>query len=147
MDLQNSSRRIRIAPGPSCKRPDQTRNTQPVVAKLSERDINPPVFDSPSDKLNGYTICLDSLQGCKIEIISFHPEGSVYGGTFKVTYYDHFGLDSGDFTTDGYSSFKSLAVNSLAGFKQWDILQRWKDLAVTNHPKPFITTVEITDSF
>jgi len=67
------------------------------------------------------------------------------GNPTGQTYYDHFGLDVNDMT--GRFSFKSLAVTSLLGFRQWFILQHWNDLGATNQPKPFITTIEFTTTF
>lgn len=123
------------------------RKKQALTAKLLSMGVQQPVFNSTSDQTDGFTICLDSIQGNKIEILSYTQIGNSYSGTMKVTYYDHFGLDAGDFTPSGYGSFKALAVNILTGFRQWHILQRWKELEATNHPKPFITTIEVVTTF
>ena len=35
----------------------------------------------------------------------------------------------------------------LGGFHHWYIMQRYKDLEGSIHPKPFITTIEFTTTF
>ena len=123
------------------------RGEQPLVKELSDQMVEQPVFASMSDTFNGFTICLDSLQGNKIEILSYTQNGNSYSGTMRITYYDHFGLNTEDFTYDGYGGFKGLSVNMLGGFHHWYIMQRYKDLEGAIHPKPFITTIEFTTAF
>ncbi len=122
------------------------RKDQPFVAALASLlEYAPPVFNSDSDKLAGFTICLDSLQGNKVEILSYHVNGNSYSGTMRVTYYDHFGLDVNDMT--GNYGYQSLGIQSLLGFHQWFILQHWNDLNADVQPKPFITTIEFEVPF
>jgi len=133
---QNSGNLIALEYDPS-KRFDYNLRKQHTF--ISNMGYNQPVFNSRSDNTAGLTICLDSLQGNKVEILAFNLNGNSYNGTMRFTYYDHFGLDSDD--------MKGLVVSSLQGFRQWFILQHWNELEATPHPKPFITTIEFTTSF
>ncbi|MCL1917206.1 MAG: DUF3289 family protein [Peptococcaceae bacterium] len=88
-----------------------------------------------------------NLQRNKIEILSYSKTGNDYSGTMRNIYYDYFGLDPGDFISDGYGSITGFAVTTFPGFRNWFILQRWKDLNASVHLKPFITTMEFEENF
>ncbi len=76
---------------------------------MRERGINQPVYNTVSDKVNGLTICLDSLWGNQIEVKSYSKVDNTYSGVLEFTLYDHFGLDEADVSKYGY----------LAGFRAW----------------------------
>ncbi len=121
------------------------RLSLPFVKKVKEDGYNEPSFHSRSDKLAGYTICLDSLHGNKVEVTSYSKVGNSYSGNLKFTYYDHFGLDETDL--EGYKNLNDFAITVLTGFHDWFILQHWDDLPADQHPKPFVTTIEFEVPF
>lgn len=62
----------------------------------------------------------------------------------RVTYYDHFGVDKSDLSLEKDWLIKPAEFQ---GFRQWFILQHFQDLGASVQPKPFITTIEITEPF
>ena len=104
------------------------RRNQPFITQIN---VNEPVFDK-----DGLKICINGLQGNKIEILSYYRTGNNYNGTMRVTYYDHFGLGADDIDKFDQS-----------GFKQWFVLQHWNGLNASPQPKPFITTIEFVVTF
>ena len=116
------------------------RDLHEFVKEAQDDEIELPLFD---DLFKGFKICVDSLQGAKIEVLSYNLDGNSYSGKMKFTYYDHFGLDVADLTKSGFQSI----VNDMKGFKNWFILQHYNNLNVDKHPKPFVTVMEIEESF
>ena len=120
----------------SLKYTARNRTNHPMVQKLRDNDIYEPVFDTLSDKINGLTICIDSLWGNKVEIISYKNSANGYEGILKFTLYDHFGLNEIDvvkYNKWGY------------GFTSWYILQHYSGYA--HSYKPFITLIEFEVPF
>ena len=120
------------------------RDAQPIVQAFNSIGILQPVFGSWNDRINGFSVCLDSLQGNKIEILSYSLDGNKYHGIMRVTYYDHFGVDKSDLSLEKDWLIKPAEFQ---GFRQWFILQHFQDLGASVQPKPFITTIEITEPF
>ncbi len=85
---------------PSIRHDKDLRKSHPFVAMADSMGIKLPVFD---DMFKGFKICIDSLQGAKIEILSYNLVGNSYSGKMKITYYDHFGLDVADLNKDGFA--------------------------------------------
>ena len=125
---------------PSIRHDKDLRKSHPFVAMADSMGIKLPVFD---DMFKGFKICIDSLQGAKIEILSYNLVGNSYSGKMKITYYDHFGLDVADLNKDGFAGI----VGDMNGFKNWFILQHYNNLNTNIHPKPFVTVIEIEESF
>ena len=125
---------------PSIRHDKDLRKSHPFVAMADSMGIKLPVFD---DMFKGFKICIDSLQGAKIEILSYNLVGNSYSGKMKITYYDHFGLDVADLNKDGFAGI----VGYMNGFKNWFILQHYNNLNTNIHPKPFVTVIEIEESF
>lgn len=115
----------------------ELRKDQTFLEELSTHNGgHMPVFD---DLFTGYKICIDSLHSTKIEVTSFSKTALIYSGVVRITYYDHFGLDIADI--DDY------IINTFFGFRQWFIMQHWKDLGVNPQPKPFVTRMTIESAF
>gem|GEM_PF-2995896 len=146
---QNNGSLSTLEYNPELRYNPSLRDYHPFVAKL--KGTNEPVFSSWDDMRNGFTICINSLQGNKIEILTYIRNGNSYRGTIKITYYDHFGIDLDDygygFPKSFYDFARQIGVNNLLGFRQWIILQRWNNLGNNLQPKPFITTIEILVPF
>ena len=87
------------------------------------------------------TLAIDGFYGNKIEIESFESSEEGYSGTLKFTFYDHFGLDTYDMTKP---RFQNVTAAIFPGFRQWYILQHWKDLEGSVQPKPFVTNVSFS---
>ncbi|MCI8388381.1 MAG: DUF3289 family protein [Clostridiales bacterium] len=141
---------------PSLRFEPDIRSNHPMVYQLAHKPIPDsesfelvpqPVFNSKSDIFEGFTISLDSLQGNKIEILSYSLNGNNYNGTMRVTYYDHFGLDINDLSNGYPSTFKSLFTANIDGFRQWFILQHWIDLRDYIHITPFVTLIQFDIPF
>lgn len=111
------------------------RANNPVVKALGSNGVNQPVYNTASDKINGLTICVDSLWGNKIEISSFKTSGNTYTCTLHYTLYDHFGLDKKDVEKYGY----------LIGFRSWYILQHYSGFGGKH--RPFVTLMEFDVTF
>ena len=121
---------------------EDVRKKQPVVKALKDAKVPQPVFCEDADRTAGFTICLNGLQGNKVEVTQYTIESvaNTYSCTIRVTYYDHFGLDKRDMQLDSYD-FPFIEPGRLAGFQQWFILQHWTGLNAEVQPKPFITTI------
>lgn len=92
----------------------------------------------------GLTLAIDGWYGNKIEIESFFSDSTGFSGTLRFTFYDHFGLDTPDLSTEKYGSIKA---GTMPGFREWYILQHWNDLGYSVQPQPFVTIVSYTVSF
>ena len=112
-----------------------TRKFNPMVRKLNDNKVNEPSFDTLQDKINGLTICLDSLWGNQIEIKAFAVNGNAYSGILSFKFYDHFGLNEEDVTKYG----------NIEGFRAWYILQHNKKF--NGSYKPFITEIDFEVPF
>ena len=106
------------------------RTSNPLVKALDDNNIFEPVYNTISDKTNGLTICIDSLWGNKIEVISFYISGNTYSCTLRYTLYDHFGLDQDDVEKYGFAQ----------GFCSWYILQNYSEY--NKAYMPFLTLIE-----
>lgn len=113
----------------------EQRKKNPLVVAMGNNDILEPVFNTPADKINGLTICVDGLWGNKIEVSSFVVSGNSFTCSLHYTLYDHFGLDQEDIKKYGVFS----------GFQSWYILQhydQYKGLFL-----PFLTLMEFSTTF
>lgn len=93
-------------------------------------------FQSMRDILGGLTIATNDIWAWTAEIVEYKFDGLDYSGTYRLTLYDHFGLDEPDVD---YSK----KYGHLVGFRSWFILQHLKGFAY----KPFMTVVEVKQSF
>lgn len=119
------------------------RDSRPVVQALQnlfDNGIREPSFDTNYDKINGLTICVDSLWGHKIEVTSYSTNGNSYTCTLHYTLYDHFGLNPDDININDEDSLVGSMTGSLAGFRSWYILQHYD--AYNKAFKPFLTLME-----
>lgn len=92
-----------------------------------------PQFSSKKDTFfGGLTICINDTWAYEVSITEYTLSGTSFSGKYKVTLYDHFGLDQPD-VEKKYSW--------LAGFRSWYILQHRRNY------KPFITKVEFENTF
>lgn len=112
----------------------ERRDHNPLVASMKNK-IDQPVFNNPSDKINGLTICVDSLWGNKIEVSSFTVSANSFTCTLHYTLYDHFGLDRPDVEKYG----------CLPGFQSWYILQHYSEYC--GRYLPFLTLMEFDVTF
>lgn len=112
-----------------------TRKSNPLVEKMNAEKIMMPIFNKPSDKINGLTICVDSLWGNEIIVEKYSCNGVSYSCTLRFTLYDHFGLDEDDINKYG----------ELVGFRDWYILQHFK--SYNGSYKPFITKMSFAKTF
>jgi len=96
----------------------------------------PIYFNTKRDILSGMTIATNDIWAWTVEIVDYHFDGINYTGKYKITLYDHFGLDEPDVD---YSK----SHGNLAGFRAWFILQHLDRLAY----RPFITVIEMENSF
>ena len=93
-------------------------------------------FNTKRDILTGMTIATNDIWAWTIKVVEYHFDGINYNGKYKITLYDHFGLDEPDVD---YSK----KYGNLAGFRAWFILQHLDRFAY----KPFITVVELEKPF
>jgi uncharacterized protein (TIGR03034 family) len=93
-------------------------------------------YNTASDIINGLTIATNDIWAYRIEIVEYLFTGLSYEGRYRITLYDHFGLDEPDVDDSKNYSY-------LAGFRAWFILQHLDRFAY----KPFITVIELDYSF
>ncbi|MEA1933764.1 MAG: DUF3289 family protein [Thermodesulfobacteriota bacterium] len=93
-------------------------------------------FNTKRDILRGMTIATNDIWAWTVEVLEYHFDGVNYKGKYKITLYDHFGLDEPDVD---YSK----KYGNLAGFRAWFILQHLDRFAY----KPFITVIELEKPF
>jgi Protein of unknown function (DUF3289) len=94
------------------------------------------LFNSCGDILGGLTIAINDIWAWRIEIVEYQLTGGSYSGKYKLTLFDHFGLDEPDVDT-------SKNYRNLAGFRSWFLLQHLQRFAY----KPFLTVMEIERRF
>ncbi len=93
-------------------------------------------YNTWSDILGGLTIATDDIWAWDVKIVEYDFDGVAYNGKYKLTLYDHFGLDEPDVDN-------SKRYGNLAGFRSWFILQHLVGFAY----QPFMTIIEITRPF
>ena len=119
-----------------CLRYNSTqREAHPLVTRMRNKGINQPVFNKLSDKVNGLTMCVNGLWGNEIIVKSYTCDGASYSCVLTFTLYDHFGLNEPDIDKYG----------ELIGFRDWYILQHYKEYAGAY--KPFVTKMSFNVSF
>ena len=94
------------------------------------------VFNTKQDILWGLTIATNDIWAWNVEIVEYAFDGIAYNGKYKLTLYDHFGLDEPDVD-------HSKTYGNLQGFRSWFILQHLVGFAY----KPFMTVIEIKKPF
>ncbi len=97
---------------------------------------SPLLFNTSSDKIHGLTIAINDVWAWRVEILEYALQGKTYSGRYRVTMYDHFGLDEPDVDT-------SKIYGNLEGFRAWFILQHYTRFAY----KPFITKIPLEENF
>lgn len=121
------------------------RAQQTVVAAMKEKlnlgdvSLYLPLY-SHNNGVPGLTLAIDGWLGDRIEIVRYETDEETYSAVLRITFYDHFGLDTSDLSDKKYGS---LTAGMVAGFRQWFIIQHWDELEATVQPKPFVTVVSI----
>lgn len=111
------------------------RQNAPLVKKMKteiengNKNLNEPTF---TEIFSGLGICVDSLYGNRVEVISYEFDGTNYKYKLKFTMYDIYGLNEDDLTkgTKIHPPFGSVNLPNLnigSGFKSWYILQHLDD--------------------
>lgn len=83
---------------------------------------------------DGYTIALNDIWATEVAITDYTLNGKDYKVTYRVTLWDHFGLDLPDIQPGKVAGY-------LDGFRAWFILQHFLGY------KPFITKITFTKEF
>ena len=97
-------------------------------------------FNTWKDIFGGMTIATHDIWAWEVNLIDYELSGLDYKGTYKISLYDHFGLDRPDVDDNNSSGF---LFGKLAGFRAWFILQHLNRFAY----KPFITVIDIENKF
>jgi hypothetical protein len=97
-------------------------------------------FNTWKDILGGMTIATNDIWAWEVNLTDYELSGLDYTGTYKISLYDHFGLDRPDVDDNSPTGF---LPGKLAGFRAWFILQHLKRFAY----KPFITVMDIENKF
>lgn len=121
----------------------EIREKHPVVRKMKDAKLYLPSY-AFDNGVPGLSLAIDTWHGLKIELISFKPSNTSYSGQLRFNFYDHFGLDTGDLSDKKYGNMKA---GYISAFRQWYILQHWKELNASVQPKPFVTQVAYNVSF
>ena len=125
------------------------RRIHPVVREMNDRinmgnkSLLLPSYPGGNSE-PGLALCIDSWHGNSIAIEQFNYASGHCSGSLKIRFYDHFGLDSADLNKERDFNF---TASSIGGFKQWYILQHWKNLKCDKKPKPFVTIIEYSEPF
>ncbi len=82
------------------------------------------------DEDNGLKITINDVHAYEVKVDEYHEYGNIYQAKILLTLYDHFGLNTTDFTEHNYATF-------YPGFYSWYVLQ-WQ-----RGYKPFVTTIPI----
>ena len=92
-------------------------------------------FSSNTDTFaGGLTIAVNDVWAWKVELIDYALDGADFKGTYRVTLFDHFGLDQPDVD-------KKFGL--LAGFRSWFILQHYDKYAY----RPFVSVMQWDSTF
>ena len=97
-------------------------------------------FNTWKDTFGGMTIATNDIWAWEVNLIDYELSGVDYKGTYKISLYDHFGLDQPDVDDNNSHGF---FFGKLAGFRAWFILQHLNRFAY----KPFITVIDIENKF
>jgi uncharacterized protein (TIGR03034 family) len=97
-------------------------------------------FNTWKDTFGGMTIATNDIWAWEVNLTDYELSGVDYKGTYKISLYDHFGLDRPDVDDKNLHGF---LFGKLAGFRAWFILQHLKRFAY----KPFITVMDIENKF
>ena len=127
----------------------EIRNEHIIVKAMQEKIVDgEDALYLPSYGYNngnpGLTLAIDGWYGNKIEIESFEMINGTYSGVLRFTFYDHFGLDTLDLSSE---KFLNVKAGHFPAFRQWYILQHWNDLGYLTQPRPFVTIVSFTVEF
>lgn len=82
----------------------------------------------------GYTIALNDIWATEVAIMDYELDGNNYKVKYRVTLWDHFGLDLPDIQPWKFAGY-------LDGFRAWFVLQHFLGY------KPFITKITFTKEF
>lgn len=97
---------------------EMVRNTPPWQRLEGRR----PIFNTQADMHNGLVIMIHDTWGRSVEIRDFIFDGTNFSGTMRVVIWDHFGLDTGDITTER-SPLQTLVGGT--SFYSWYVLQHY----------------------
>lgn len=86
------------------------------------------------NRKEGYTIALNDIWATEVAITHYTFDGKNYKVTYRVTLWDHFGLDLPDIQPNKPAGY-------LDGFRAWFILQHFLGY------KPFVTKITFTKEF
>ncbi|MCM1399316.1 MAG: DUF3289 family protein [Clostridium sp.] len=111
-----------------------------MVKNMRYQKIAEPHYTEP---FSGLGICVDSLYGNRFEITSYKFDGKNYEYTLRFTFYDVFGLDSGDIKDSGVS--KHFKFGMIGGFRSWYILQHCN--LYNGDYKPYISYMTFERTF
>ena len=89
-------------------------------------------YNREGNLLAGRTLALNDIWATEIILMSFTKTGNNYEGSYKVTLWDHFGIDAPDM--DKFFSYG-------AGFRAWFLLQHLHGY------KPFLTKITFNCTF
>ena len=93
-----------------------------------------PRYNTTADTVRGLTIAINDTHAFDVDLTQYKLQGSNYNGVFRITLYDHFGLDQPDVEK---------RFGLLVGFRSWFILQHLDRLNF----KPFVTKIEMDHTF
>jgi hypothetical protein len=96
--------------------------------------VGRPRYNTNADILGGLTIAINDTQAHDVDLIEYELNGSRYTGKFRLTLYDHFGLDQPDVEK---------RYGMLSGFRAWFILQHLQRLAF----RTFVTGIVLDYDF
>ncbi len=114
------------------------RHTLPLIGALNVSPrLEQPFYEEAEDYFNGLGITIHSWQSSSVELKSFSSNGTTYSGTLTFKFWDNFGLDAMDLTSN-----KS---EHIPHFKSWYVLQHYSSF--NSQHKPFITYVEFDIEF
>ena len=82
------------------------------------------------DEDNGLKITINDVHAYEVKVNDYNEFGNMYQARILLTLYDHFGLNTSDFTEHNYATF-------YPGFYSWYVLQ-WQ-----RGYQPFVTTIPI----
>jgi len=110
--------------------------------KARQQGFRLPNFSSFSDITSGTTIAINDVWAGKAEITKYDKFGNFFKGTIRITFFDHFGLDTPDIGPDPTTGHIKL-YGAMPGFRAWFILQHYQRFAF----RPFVTVMEMDYPF
>ena len=118
------------------KEPYLGKNTDELNKKreVKEKNFSKPIYND--DKLGGLTIALNDIWATEVYLSHLETDGDNYTAKYKVTLWDHFGLDKPDM-----EKIFNIIPSVGEAFVCWFILQHLRGY------KPFITKITFEREF